>query len=70
MLKLYCDRCGKEIFQSLSCLSLEIQERIYKGQNQFQITTDCLSASKILCANCDNDFKRFFNVKIFSTDEF
>lgn len=64
MLRLYCDRCGKEIYSCRSCLQLEIQEVVYQGKNSFEITPDSLSASKVLCTDCDNLLKNFFNCTI------
>ena len=59
MVKLFCDRCGKEIFNCRSCLKVEIQEVVYTKNNEFEINTQCLSASKILCTECDNKLKEF-----------
>ena len=64
MLRLYCDRCGKEIYNCHPCLQLEIQETVYQGKNLFEITPDSLSASKVLCAECDNQLKEFMKSKI------
>ena len=64
MVKLFCDRCGKEIYNCRSCLQVEIQEVVYQGKNSFEITPDSLSASKVLCADCDNALKEFFNCSI------
>ena len=49
MVKLFCDRCNKEILSEEYCLHLEMQEEIYKGKNDFFIDTQCLSGAKILC---------------------
>ena len=61
MVRLYCDRCGKEIYNCRSCLQVEVQEVVYQGKNSFEITPASLSASKILCTDCDNLLKEFFN---------
>lgn len=59
MVKVFCDRCGKEIKQHMRCLKLEIQEVVHIKNNQFEINPECLSASKVLCAECDNQLKAF-----------
>ena len=57
MLRLYCDRCGKEILNKGYCL----QEQQYEGENKFLIDPHCLSASRILCDFCNQRLKEFFN---------
>ena len=64
MIKLFCDRCGKEIYNCHHCLCVEIQEAVYQGKNSFDINLDSLSASKVLCADCDNALKEFFRCQV------
>lgn len=64
MVKLFCDRCGKEIFNCRSCLKVEIQEVIHTKNNEFEINPQCLSASKTLCIECDNQLKEFMKCQI------
>ena len=64
MIKLFCDRCGREINTCRHCLKLEIQEEVYQGKNEFFIDTNCLTASKVLCVDCDDKLKEFFNCSI------
>lgn len=61
MVKWFCDRCHKEILPEAYSLHLEIQEEQYKGGNEFLIDTHCLSASRLLCDNCNTQLKEFFN---------
>ena len=37
MIKLFCDRCNKEILPEEYSLHLEMQEEVYKGKNDFFI---------------------------------
>ena len=64
MVKWFCDRCHREILPENYSLHLEIQEELYKGKNDFFIDTNCLSASKLLCDNCNKQLKLFFECKI------
>lgn len=64
MVKLFCDRCGEEILNCRHCLKVEIQEVIHTKNNEFEINSECLSASKVLCTDCDNKLKLFFNCSI------
>lgn len=64
MLKLYCDRCHTEILSEAYCLHLDIQEQQYKGNNEFFIDHQCLSASRVLCDRCNEQLKEFFNCSI------
>ena len=61
MLRLYCDRCHREILNEGYCLQMDVQEQQYKGENKFVIDTQCLSASRILCDSCNQRLKEFFN---------
>ena len=64
MVKLFCDRCNREILPEEYSLHLEMQEEIYKGKNDFFIDTQCLSGTKLLCDKCNEQLKFFFNCKI------
>lgn len=64
MVKLFCDRCGKEILTCGRCLKVEIQQVIHTKNNEFEITPDSLSASRVLCTKCDNQLKEFMKCQI------
>jgi hypothetical protein len=64
MIRLYCDRCHKEILNEEYCLQVNVQEQQYKGENKFVINPHCLSASRILCDPCNQFLKEFFNYTI------
>ena len=62
MIKLFCDRCNKEILPEEYSLHLEMQEEVYKGKKDFFIDTQCLSGAKILCDKCNEQLKLFFSL--------
>lgn len=64
MVKVFCDRCGREIPNSRHCLQIEVQEMVHVENNEFEINPECLSTSKVLCAECDNQLKEFMKCQI------
>ena len=60
MVKLFCDRCNREILPEAYSLHLEIKEEQYKDGTDFFIDGHCLSTTKLLCDQCNEDLKEFF----------
>ena len=61
MVRVFCDRCSKEILSRRHCVQIEIQEMVHTKNNEFEINSECLSASKVLCDECNNRLKEFIN---------
>ena len=61
MFILKCDKCHREILSKDYCLRVEVQEEKYMGNLEFLKDNNCLSASKVLCDNCNTQLQEFFN---------
>jgi hypothetical protein len=54
MVKIFCDRCGRQLEadKTHKCLQLHLKESKYKGELNFYKDTECFETSVILCPVC------------------
>lgn len=54
MVKIFCDRCGRQLEpdKTHKCLQLHLKESRYEGELKFYKDDDCLEGSLILCPFC------------------
>lgn len=63
MLKLYCNKCGKEIPKNHESASLEIYEHEYLGSNDFRTCGYHQNYDLHLCGDCDKELLEFLGIK-------
>ena len=63
MLKLYCNRCGKEIPMNHESSSIEICEREYLGDSSFRTSGYHDNYDLHLCIDCHEELLQFLGIK-------
>lgn len=64
MLKLFCDKCNKEINPNKKITEIALEEFIYEGGSNFMSTMGCSKERYKLCLDCANRLKK----ALYSTD--
>ena len=63
MLKLYCNKCGKEIPQNHEASSLEIYEHEYMGGSSFRTSGYHNNYDLHLCGDCNAELLQFLGIQ-------
>ena len=58
MLKLFCDKCNKEINPGKKITEIALEDFIYEGGSNFMSTMDCLKERYRLCSDCANQLRK------------
>ena len=70
MLKLFCDKCNKEINPGKRIAEIALEEFIYEGGPTFMSTMDCSKERYKLCPDCANRFRKALSNTYVDKDTF